>query len=112
MKLQKKLVRNNNKCNILNIVLAIAANKSDLYEHEEVPKAEGEAFAKKHNAIFQMTSAKDSNGSIDTLFKKIGKIFLNPKTKNGDNSPEEAPRKRGHTLDEQRNQDNKKGGCC
>lgn len=57
--------------------MAVAANKSDMYEYEEVTEEEGIAFAKQHNAIFQSTSAKDnSNGSVDLLFKNIGKSFL------------------------------------
>ena len=89
--------------------MAVAANKNDMYEYEEVSEEEGKAFAKQYNAIFQKTTCKDSNGSIDVLFEKIGKQFLNPKKYN---ITEEEARKRGHTLDEQRNQVNKKKGCC
>ena len=39
-------------------MLSVAGNKSDMYEYEEVEEKEGMAFAKKHNAIFQITSAK------------------------------------------------------
>ena len=41
-----------------------------MYEYEEVPEEEGMAFAKQYNAIFQTTSAKETNGSVDELFKK------------------------------------------
>ena len=44
--------------------MAIAANKSDMYEFEEVPEEEGMALAKQINAIFQTTKS-------DTL------LFLN-----------------------------------
>ena len=60
------------------IVLAIAANKSDMYEFEEVSEAEGIALARQINAIFQSTSAKDQNGSIDELFQNLGRKFLHP----------------------------------
>ena len=42
-----------------------------MYEYEEVEEKEGMAFAKQYNAIFQTTTAKDSNGSIFLLFKNI-----------------------------------------
>ena len=42
-----------------------------MYEYEEVEEKEGMAFAKQYNAIFQTTTAKDTNGSIDLLFKNI-----------------------------------------
>ena len=39
--------------------MALAANKSDMYEYEEVTEEEGIALAKKINAIFQSTTAKE-----------------------------------------------------
>ena len=59
------------------IVFAVVGNKIDDYENEKIKVAEGKAFAKKINAIFQSTSAKQANG-IDELFNKIGKYYLNP----------------------------------
>ena len=59
-------------------MLSIAGNKDDLYENEEVDEDEGTKLASEYNAIFQLTSAKDSYG-IDDLFTKIGKKFLNLK---------------------------------
>ena len=59
------------------IILAIAANKSDLYEEKQLENEKGEEFAKEIGAIFYSISAK--NGlNIKTLFDKIGKklIFL------------------------------------
>ena len=51
----------------------MVGNKDDLYEHEEVTNKEGIKLAKKLNAIYQRTSAKEENGGIDELFKNIGK---------------------------------------
>ena len=65
--------------------MAIAANKSDMYEFEEVPEEEGMALAKQINAIFQTTTAKDKNGSIDQLFMNLGKKFLHPNMENTTN---------------------------
>ena len=56
-------------------VYAIAANKSDLYEKEEVDEAQAKEFAEKIGAIFKTTSAL-SNEGIDTLFNYIGKKII------------------------------------
>ena len=41
------------KNNFLNIVLALAANKNDMYEQEQVEENEGKDLAKQLGAIFQ-----------------------------------------------------------
>jgi GTPase SAR1 family protein len=46
----------------LNTVIALAANKSDMYENEEVEEKIGRQYAKEINAIFKYTSAKNANG--------------------------------------------------
>ena len=92
--------------------MAVAANKSDMYEYEEVEEKEGMAFAKQHNAIFQTTTAKDSNGSIDLLFKNIGKKFLNPNIENTSNLTKEELKKRGEQLKQERIKSEKRSGCC
>ena len=50
------------------IILAIAANKSDNYENELVDVNEGKELAKKLNAIFKSTSALNSNGIDELLY--------------------------------------------
>ena len=62
------------------IILAIAANKSDNYGEQQVSFEEGKELARELNAIFQSTSAKLGNG-IDNLFKLIGEKYIDP-TKN------------------------------
>ncbi len=79
------------------IVLVIAANKSDLYQYEDVPEIVGKSFAKEINAIFIQTSAKSSTG-IDVglsfiikqdLFYFAGSKMLDPKFDvNGSNQEE------------------------
>ena len=64
------------------LVLALAGNKNDMYEHEEVEENEGKELAKDLGAIFQKTSAKESTG-VEDLFIKIGKKFLNPNATTG-----------------------------
>ena len=57
----------------------MAANKNDMYEHEEIEENEGRTLAERFNALFQKTSAKENTG-IKELFEKIGKKFLNQNT--------------------------------
>jgi len=59
------------------IILAVAANKSDNYEFEVVSLKEGKDLAQEINAIFKSTSAMLSHG-IEDLFKLIGEKFINP----------------------------------
>ena len=59
------------------IIIAIAANKSDLYEYEEVSKSELEEYAQSINAIFKQTSALNNTG-IKELFDNIGYKLLAP----------------------------------
>ena len=62
------------------ITIAIAGNKSDLYDDEAVPEQEARDFAKSIGAIFCLTSAQDNKG-IEELFRNIGKAFLDPNSK-------------------------------
>ena len=59
------------------IILAIAANKSDLYENEVVSLKEGKDLSQEINAIFKSTSAMLSHG-VEDLFKLIAEKFINP----------------------------------
>ena len=59
------------------IVIGLAANKSDLYEKEQVSEKDGREYAKKIGAIFKQTSACTGIG-INELFNSLGSKFLNP----------------------------------
>jgi len=59
------------------IIIAIAANKSDLYEIEQVNEEEARNYAKNVGAIFFTTSAMNSSG-IEELFKAVGSKFIDP----------------------------------
>ena len=59
------------------VIIAIAANKSDLSEERKVPDEEGEEFANSIHAIFSSTSAKNNSG-IKDLFETIAKKMLEP----------------------------------
>ena len=59
------------------VIIAIAANKNDLYEYEEVTDEEAKEFAKSINAIYHQTSASKGTG-INELFESIGYELLRP----------------------------------
>ena len=60
---------------VQNIVLAIAGNKCDIFNEEEVSENEAREDAESIGAVFQLTSCKENIG-IDELFKESGKRFL------------------------------------
>ena len=110
-------------------LLAVVANKVDLYNDQKVSNTEGMAFAEEIGAIFQTTSAL-SNSGITSLFENIGKTYLIPgfdykatdkkaqeeflkKKKEEDDKNEKKKReKRGMKLEEKPVENNKKKGCC
>ena len=59
---------------VQNIVLAIAGNKCDIFNEEEVSENEARQYADSIGAVFQLTSCKENIG-IDELFKESGKDF-------------------------------------
>ena len=67
-----EIVKNNSNNNP---ILAVVANKSDLYENSEVNDYEGEEFAYKIGAIFQATSVSQNFG-ISSLFNNIVRTYL------------------------------------
>jgi small GTP-binding protein len=120
------------------IVIAVAANKSDLYENEKVDESQGRDFAKEIGALFKLTSAKNQTG-IEELFKDCGSKFLDPNFECSADAKEEEQRIRqargksikikssSNTQATSSNNDNdgtningfkdasidkKKGGCC
>ena len=92
------------------VVLAIAANKADLYEHEEIEEGIGREFADQVGAIFRYTSAKNSSG-IDELFSSIGDKILNPQKKE-EESIQQAPKDKKVILYNSPKDKPKEGGCC
>ena len=105
-------------------ILALVANKSDLYIDQKVNNKDGKAFAEQMNAIFQTTSAMADTG-ITTLFENIGKKIIMPDYdyKNSDNSAQkDYSKKRQQEIKEKKiklekntnvdiDNENKKG-CC
>ena len=92
------------------LILALVGNKSDNYEIEEVSIQEGKDLAKKINAIFKSTSAKESHG-IDDLFLAIGKKFVDPKYLEASMSKEEEMEYR-RKLIKKKNKQKKQKNCC
>ena len=52
--------------------IGVAGNKSDLYKEKDViPDSKGKEYAKKINALFKATSAKEDNSSIDEFMNEL-----------------------------------------
>ena len=86
------------------IIIAIAANKCDLYEDEKVKEEEGREFAKEIGAYFKLTSAFLNSG-IEELFKTIGVKFLDDYINNLNNEEYINGKKKLKNK-------NEKKGCC
>ena len=65
-----------------NLIIGIAANKSDLYENSEVNKEEGEEYANNINALFFETSATEHE-NIENLFQEMTKAYLSINNNSG-----------------------------
>ena len=90
----------------------MVGNKNDMYQYQEVTNDEGLALAKEINAIFKITSAKNSVG-IDELFKTIGVKFLDPESENTTNMTKEELKNRGEKIMRDKIKNNqKRKGCC
>ena len=98
------------------IVIGLAANKSDLFDKEQVSEAEAREYANQIGAIFKLTSAC-SGGGIEDLFKAVGCKYLDPNYKDegsssgNSNNANTTPIK----LNKEAAKDNnstKKKGCC
>ena len=75
-------------CDNDKLILALAANKCDLYENRQVEDIEGEKYAKTIGAFFVSTSAKNASG-ITNLFEDIANKLFNPNFKIGINEQKE-----------------------
>ena len=86
------------------VISALAANKVDLFDKEEVNEDEGRNFAEEKNLIFYLTSAK--NGTrIDNLFKDIATTLCERKVlKKKENN--------GTKLNAKNTEKNKNKKCC
>ncbi len=96
----------------------MAANKSDLFDKEQVSEAEAREYAKEIGAVFKLTSACTASG-IEELFKSIGCKFLDPNFKEDDEGGNQGGKgsndKGGRIKIDEKNaqpQPKKKSGFC
>ena len=101
------LKRYGEKCTIT----AIVANKSDLYESEEVKEEEGRKFAESINCPFFLVSAKEGS-NIDSLFNTLVGLYLGPEFSQ---KLKEIKMEKGETtkiVNTKENVKTKKNKCC
>ena len=95
------------------IVIGLAANKSDLFDKEQVPEAEARSYAAEIGAIFKLTSACTATG-VEELFKNIGCKYLDPDYREEEGGTSNTGSSNGPVkLDPSKTkEDKKKKGCC
>ena len=99
------------------IILAIAANKSDLIDKQVVDEEEARNYASSFGAIYVSTSATNS-GSINDLFFEIAKKYtgsseIQIKNEEEGNAPQEEKKDSMKlTKDKLVDKKNTKKGCC
>jgi small GTP-binding protein len=90
-----------------NIIIGVAGNKSDLYEEEKVNENEGINFAKTHNAIFKLVSAKQNKESIDLLFEELFNKYGKQKINENNNDRNSVKIDKNKKVNK-----NEKSKCC
>ena len=99
------------------IILVIAANKSDLFEHESIDESIARELAKEIGAFYITISAKNSEG-INSLFEEIAKKYTgstNIKIKEeGDDEPHVEEQKDTVKIENagKEKKQRRKGGFC
>ena len=104
------------ECSPEGIILVIAANKSDLFEHEAVDEGEARKFAEELGALYMATSAKNADG-INNLFEEIAKKYTGATTiqikEEGEEEPApQEPKKDSVKITQKAEKPKKKGGFC
>ncbi|GAY51200.1 hypothetical protein CUMW_132450 [Citrus unshiu] len=91
-KLVQELQRQGNQI----VVMALAANKSDLDSQREVPTEEGEQFSQENGMFYIETSAKTAQNTNE-LFYEIAKRLarVSPPKRSGINLNPETPERKG-----------------
>ena len=112
-----------NKFNFFNIffiiiVIVLNANKSDLFEQEEVSEEEAKNYAKEKGMIYHVTSALNGVG-VEELFKIIGKKLVGENCQNKDNEANEEEAIKNETnerikldIKKVNDEDQKTKYCC
>ena len=115
--LQKYWIEQVKESSPRNIILAIAANKSDLIEYEQVDEGAARQFAKDNDAIFAVTSAKQTS-CVESLFLDIAKKYTGSDsvlTLEEKDEIEEFRKIRKESVKitkETQSKNQKKKGCC
>ena len=115
--LQKYWIEQVKESSPRNIILAIVANKSDLIEHEQVDEGEARQFAKDNDALFAVTSAKQTS-TVESLFLDIAKKYTGTDsalTLEEKDEIEEFRKIRKESVKitkETQKKEQKKKGCC
>ena len=104
-------------------ILAVVANKNDLYNDQKISDEMGQKFADDIGAIFQSTSALSDSG-IEVLFDNIGKKLIDPEYDYKDLEKKAKikyeKKLKGEKIEESEkkvklgniNENTKKRGCC
>ena len=90
-----------------NMIFDVVGNKTDLFDHEEVPENEAKNFAKSMNAGFHLVSCKNSVG-IKDLFEDCAKKYLEINNLTKENKNNKNADK--VTLNSEKKKEKK--GCC
>ena len=88
-----------------NIIIAIAGNKSDLYDKEQVSEDEAKEFADSIGASFELTSAK-SNSGVNDLYMAVAETYLKKGINNKNQEKEDIKLKKEDVTK------TKKRKCC
>ena len=88
------------------LVIGIAANKCDLFDHIEIEEKEGKEFAHSVGAIFQETSANKDMG-IENLFEKLARKYVTSLKGNDSKGREEK-----NSVSLHRRTSSQKKKCC
>ena len=99
----------NEELNTDEVILCIVANKIDLFLNSEVNKKEGEDYAKKKNALFCETSAKEDQKGFKNVVQKLLEKLLSTQAIL-DNFEEVKDLSFNLKEDEKKKQESKK--CC
>eukprot|EP00186_Timspurckia_oligopyrenoides_P002165 CAMPEP_0182445154 /NCGR_PEP_ID=MMETSP1172-20130603/3384_1 /TAXON_ID=708627 /ORGANISM="Timspurckia oligopyrenoides, Strain CCMP3278" /LENGTH=211 /DNA_ID=CAMNT_0024640873 /DNA_START=72 /DNA_END=707 /DNA_ORIENTATION=- len=101
-----------------NMTIILVGNKSDLDHRREVPREQGEAFAKEHGLLFIETSAKDNINVDDAFMQTASAIYEKVKEGTLDLNSEQHGVKLGGTAnvslfdDKTATGDSSKSSCC
>ena len=101
-----KIIEINNKDKI---IIGLIANKSDLYENQQIDIEEGKKYAKEIGAEWRSTSSLLDDCGIDELVDVLFDKYIQAKTlkKTGSFSTQDTI-----VLNNKKNNDSEKSSCC